>query len=327
VEELMTAKHSPTRSPTRSPTASEWGSSAIWAGLDFTTGSLDAAVTASGSTNGTRINSSGVLVDGTAPRFDYTSAGVSNGILVEPARTNLLTYSDDLTNAWTMQNGTAAYNQVGPRGTANSASRFTCSAVSANNVRFYQLNITSTAAVHTYVCWLKAGSGVTHVHIKIGTDTQNYGRCINLSTGADTAGYYDGGTLATDPTSTTVESLAGGWLVSMVLPAFAGANQADILIYAAKSFVTTAENFTTSDYFDISCQQLELGAYSTSNILTTAATVTRTADVVKFTPPAGVTDIRITYQDDTTADVSVTPEVEYTFATGQKGIKTVVDIS
>lgn len=58
--------------------------------LDFTTGSLDARITASGGANGTRVNSSGVIVAATTPRFDYDPVTLAaKGVLVEEARTNL----------------------------------------------------------------------------------------------------------------------------------------------------------------------------------------------------------------------------------------------
>lgn len=56
--------------------------------LDFTTGSLDSRVTASGGANGTYFDINGAIAAGTAPRFDYSL--LTCGLRVENARTNLL---------------------------------------------------------------------------------------------------------------------------------------------------------------------------------------------------------------------------------------------
>lgn len=60
--------------------------------LNFTASeTLDPRITISGGANGTRTNSSGVIVAALAPRFDYDQAtGEPLGLLIEEARTNLL---------------------------------------------------------------------------------------------------------------------------------------------------------------------------------------------------------------------------------------------
>jgi hypothetical protein len=64
--------------------------------LDFTKGVIDPRITCSGGVGGTVMNSSGNIVAASCPRFDYGNP-----------RTNLLTWSSDLTNAgsWTKQAG------------------------------------------------------------------------------------------------------------------------------------------------------------------------------------------------------------------------------
>lgn len=74
--------------------------------------------------------------------------------------------------------------------------------------------------------------------------------------------------------------------------------------------------------------QLEAGASATSYIPTVAATVTRSADVAKFTPPADVDTIEYTFDDDSTQQVSVTPSAEYTIPTNlnRARIKSIVSV-
>ena len=91
--------------------------------LDFTASDiLDSRITASGGANGSRIDAAGLVVPGTAPRFDYGPISlVSRGILIEEARTNLHARSDALDNAaWSLAGASIAANAVtGPDGTAS----------------------------------------------------------------------------------------------------------------------------------------------------------------------------------------------------------------
>ena len=70
--------------------------------LDFTQEVLDPRITFSRGTVGTRVNRNRLIetVSANQPRFDYDPVtGECNGLLIEESRTNLLTYSEDFTNA------------------------------------------------------------------------------------------------------------------------------------------------------------------------------------------------------------------------------------
>jgi hypothetical protein len=58
--------------------------------LDFSSGVIDSRLTCSGGANGTRVNSAGVIVAATCPRFDYDSVAQKYWLLIEGARTNSL---------------------------------------------------------------------------------------------------------------------------------------------------------------------------------------------------------------------------------------------
>ena len=92
--------------------------------LKPTDGTGDFDFTRSGSA--TRINKDGLieLVSSNVPRLNYPLIdGVVSGcpsLLLEPARTNLLTYSEDFSNAyWTKSNVSLTSGFISPDGTAN----------------------------------------------------------------------------------------------------------------------------------------------------------------------------------------------------------------
>ena len=76
------------------------GGSGLALYLDFLTEYIDPRITYSGGANGTRVNSAGLIVASTTPRFDYDPVTLAPlGLLVEEARTNLLLRSSEFTNA------------------------------------------------------------------------------------------------------------------------------------------------------------------------------------------------------------------------------------
>jgi hypothetical protein len=274
-----------------------------WAGIDFTAGSVPVTVTATGGTNGTRINSSGVVVAGSTGRLTYNpvSPFASYGIENEPARTNTCTYSEDLTNAaWVLGASTSVSlsSEVAPDGGTN----YPLITFSATNfdAAIYFLDTTNvTAGQKVQISfWAKAGSAAS-LNVWVNGEG-NGGNNINLVTF----------TPAATSTRYTYE--------------YTVVNNDTGLYVGFGGFVTTQAAGTVY----IWGVQIEIdAAYATSDILTAGATVTRTADVLKYTPPAGVTDVRYTYQDNTTADASVTPEVEVTITNGALAIKTITDVT
>jgi hypothetical protein len=333
VEELMTANrsptHSPTRSPTRLPTASEWGSAFT---IDFTTGLLDAAVTASGATNGTRINSSGVLVAGTAPRFDYTAAGVSRGILCQEARTNYCLNNADISaGSWQVSAVAQSINTTAAPDGNTAADTITCSAGSAAHT-IYQI-ITATSGAYTASVYVKKGTH-RYVLLTYNAAAEDFISAVfDLDGGGSAATETDVGTTSGAISGTTMTSAGNGWFRLTLSGTVAGTTKTFSFGFAPAATGNTFTTFGNITFNGAGTEtvylwgpQQEPGSYATSLIVTAGATVTRTADVLKFTPPASVSNIRFTYSDDTTADVSVTPSVEYTIPTGQLGIKTIVGI-
>jgi hypothetical protein len=279
-----------------------------WAGIDFTTGSVPGTVTATGGANGTRINSSGVVVSASGGRLTYNpvSPFASYGILCEPARTNLLLGSaeiDSIPRTWEQAvSGSSlsvtANAAVAPDGTTTAEELAFGAIAAAGNYAVRQQDVVSASSVKTGSVWLKAKAG-GDVGLKIWVYLASQNDMVAHTLTADWVRVATTGSTATTNPFFTISVLGS---------TFGGENQAAVSCYAWGA-------------------QLEEGAYASSYIPTTTATVARTADSLKFTPPAGVTNIRYTYFDNTTADDTCTPTVEYTMTTGQKPVKTITDVT
>ena len=206
-----------------------------------------------------------------APRFDHNpTTGESLGLLVEEARTNLSLYSEDFSNAyWTPIDCTITPNEsTAPDGTLT-ADLWTNTATpgAINN------SITKDATARTYTAslWVKGIMSQFTVTLD-GNNTANRGRVqFNLSTNNPIGtSFNDGGFSAT---SGTLTPYLNGWV---------------------RLTLTTTTNTTTTirlrSFFSnigttvrIWGAQVEEGAFATSYIPTTTATVTRAADVASIT--------------------------------------------
>ena len=103
------------------------------------------------------------------PRFDYNpSTLAAKGLLIEGSRANVVLYSNDLTNAaWTKTNITAALNQTGADGVANSASSITASA--ANGTVLQSITLASSQRIQSALVKRITGTGVINMTTDGGT--------------------------------------------------------------------------------------------------------------------------------------------------------------
>ena len=126
--------------------------------------------------------------------FEWDASGNPLGILCEEARTNLLLYSNDLTNAaWTKTNATAALTATGPAGVTNSATTITAS---GSNATVSQA-ITSANAARSGSVFLKRRTGTGTVSISL--DNGSTYTAVDLSSGLWVQGNIENQTL-TNPT-------------------------------------------------------------------------------------------------------------------------------
>ena len=288
--------------------------------FNFTSGILDNRLTASGGVNGTRVNAAGLIVSASAGRFDYspTNIGTPLGILDEPSLTN-----NAYPSAPTNVNGIWIGSWKGSAG-ALSLPGVTAPDGSTNAILF--TDDTSTGAHFTvddqsgpnggkagglanvsqaYSAWIKqAPGGATSVKVLVpsyGTANNLYAT-LNLVTGAVTGtGASGDGTLV----SATSYPWPNGWwqIVFIGTPTAAASPSPNTISTQIQANNGAGYTGTTQAQFYFWGKQSagSFGAY----IPTAGASVTRTADAISFTIPAGVNFLTYTFDNGSTQKVAV----------------------
>lgn len=266
--------------------------------LDFTGASLPPGVTLTRASTGTRLTAAGLLASAAndVARFDYDQAGALRGLLIEPAATNVFLRSEEFDNtSWAKLNATVTANAAtAPDGTTT-AEKFLEDATNGQHRLQQPINVVS-GTVYTCTVFAKAAErtwlGIAFSQVVGGNPTS-----FNLSNG--TIGTTQAGHTA------EVTPFPNGWYrLRLTVTANATASA------AFRFFIQTADNVfsyagNAANGLFLTDAQHETGAAGTSYIVTTTATVSRAADVLSFTVPAGVTALRFTFDNLTTQDVSV----------------------
>ncbi len=234
---------------------------------------LDSNITFTRASSATYFDSAGVLQTATTntPRFDYNPATLaSRGLLIEEQRTNSLSYSAEFDNAyWTKNFSSVSQNaviapdstQTGDKLVADTSTNFhtVARAFSFTSGTAYAISIFAKAGEYQYLT-ITAGSTATFP-----------GRVT-----------FDlvAGTIASTVSGTgAIQNVGNGWFRCSVVGTATATASTNVNFAASStgSYVTYTGDGTSGIY--IWGAQLEAGAFATSYIPTTTASVTRSADV------------------------------------------------
>lgn len=244
----------------------------IWeTGVGLVSKTFSDIITFTRASTGTYFNSAGVLTSAAinAPRFDYNpSTFVAQGLLIEEARTNLLTYSADYTNAaWGAKTGLSLTTGVtAPDGTSS-------------------LNVQSTAAgtrVITQTATTTASTAYT-ASVYMQKNATNFG-ALSIVDGANSAfwtfnlntGAVGTNVVSTLPSTATIKNVGSGWYHCTVT---ATASTTTLTAQALPVNSVSSGISAVGDSVYVWGAQLEAGAFPTSYIPTTTTALTRAADV------------------------------------------------
>jgi hypothetical protein len=211
--------------------------------LDWTTGLVQSTVDVTRAGVATFIGSDGLLQSASADtqRIDY-STGVA-GLLVEESRTNLLTYSEDFSNAvWNVKTNVTVTPSatVDPAGGTNA---FTIRA-DANSVNFGRIVAGTAGSPYSFPIWIRRKTGSGNIAVALGDLSYEF-------ITAQVTSEWKRINVTKTPSTTTVRVYL-----------FLGTSGDEVEIFGA---------------------QLEAGAFPTSYIPTEASAVTRNADVASVT--------------------------------------------
>jgi hypothetical protein len=205
------------------------------------------------------------------PRVDFSLGGCPN-LLLEPQRTNLVLRSEEFDNATWVKTAVSvtANSAISPSGVQN-ADTFTGDGTSStHNTR--QSNSVTNAVSYTFSCYVKKN---TNNFIQL---------CYNSGFGGNGFANFDlnSGVVGTVGAGTTagISSFGNGWyrcsITAIATSTITGNITALCLVNSASSPILETNTLSTSVF--LWGAQFELGAYQTTYIPTTAASVTRNLD-------------------------------------------------
>jgi hypothetical protein len=257
--------------------------------LDFNeTTTLDSRITFTRATDGTFFNSTGVLSTASsgAARFDHRLEGgvwVNKGLLIEEQGANLALRSEEFDNAaWTKTNVTVTANSVtAPDGTTTADSLLE---TTTNGIHLIEQARTFNAVTtpHTYSCFVKA-NGRTRGQLQViflSGSFEFLNVSFNLTTVSLSGGVGGNGGTYLDSSITDV---GNGWF-RISISGFTGQNGShSVRVFTINDVGSGSYAGDVTKGLYLWGAQLEAGAFPTSYIKTTSASVTRNADVASMT--------------------------------------------
>jgi hypothetical protein len=219
--------------------------------------------------NGTFVNKSGLIETAAngVPRIDFLG-NTSGALLLEPQRTNLITYSSDFSNAsWSKSELSVSNGFISPDGTLN-AKKITESTSNSKHQTFTTISSYTELTISFFA--KKAERSF------ISVEKSSWGTTVfNLNDGSVVSG-----------TGSVVDFGNGWYRCSATYTASPAQSQFYILLMKDENTVAYQGDGTSGLYL-WGCQA-EVGSYATSLINTQGSAVTRVADACSQTPPSGI---------------------------------------
>jgi predicted phage tail protein len=262
-------------------TSSAWG---VLVELAMTEDDPDGVVTRSSS--GSYVNAVGKIKtvgnDVARPNHDPENLDAGPTLLAEAAATNLLTYSEDLTQAaWVKTRSSIGSNfAVAPDDTTTADKIIEDTTATATHFAHAQGTV-NLGVTNTFSVFLKAGSR-SHAIVRLeeaAANANNVRVTVNLTTGAIISVVNAG---VSTGAAATVKAYPNGWYkvtISGVLRAAGGsaAANANVTLHDGTTSSYTGDG---SSYLLVWGAQLEAGSAATSYIKATGSTATRAAETV-----------------------------------------------
>jgi len=248
----------------------------------------------------------------------------SDGLLVESPNTNyVLRSSDYASSPWTAFNILSSAAVLAPTN-ANEARRIIPN--TSNSTHAYtQKNLTKNTDSTFCVTGFFKPQGYSWILVtSLGTNNGvAVGSWFNVTTGALGDALAVRGTVVS---SEITPAANGFYRIKLCYTHEAGFQDGcGVAFYVcnANGVSSYAGNGTSGiDVFGMECKPTQPDSY----IPTVASATTRSADVCTLTMPASVSSIRVTYGDNTTATVSVTPGGSYQLPASQKKYKSIISL-
>ena len=208
------------------------------------------------------------------PRVEYDASGNRKGLLIEEARTNLVPYSNNFTDAsWSKtRSSISSGEELAPDG--NTATKLVEDTSLASSHTLIYVYSSAPVATYTNSVFVKA-AGRAYVRLAQ-TVTEVFSADFSLS---------DGSYTAAPSTTASSQYVGNGWYRLSITYTTTSIHSLAFVVYLTVGTSTTYNGDGTSGVY-IYGAQLEAGAFPTSYIPTTGATATRAADICSIATSA-----------------------------------------